>query len=209
MEENKAIQLLQMDGEVLVDSRIVAKGVSVQHENFMQTIYTYQTELEEFGIIRFETGKIKGRGRPEKYALLNRNQIGVATSLTRNTKEVVRFKVDLFKAIDAMEQHILNLQATLAQADITITRLFEMQASHLDLAQISWECGRWHESYDQLQALVNRRGVFSPDRKEELVALLESIDKRVKTIEKGQTASLANYRETRGLLVGYLKAKQQ
>lgn len=121
MEENTAIQLLQLDGEILVDSRIVAKGIGVTHKAFMETLRTYQSELEEFGILRFETAKPqevsafetakpqekKVGGRPETYAKLNRNQSGVAISFSRNTKEVVRFKVDLFKAIDQLEQKII------------------------------------------------------------------------------------------------------
>lgn len=113
MDENNAIQLTQQDGEILVDSRIVAKGIGIRHQTLLETIYTYQTELEEFGLLRFET-EVMGRGQPQKYVMLNRNQAGIAISFSRNTKEVVRFKVGLFKAIDAMEQLILRQQQELA-----------------------------------------------------------------------------------------------
>jgi Rha family phage regulatory protein len=126
MEENTAIQLLQMDGKVLVDSRIVAKGIGIQHHNLMQTIYTYQTELEEFDQLQFETEvgyRPQGGGNPIKYALLNRNQIGVVTSLSRNTAQVVRFKVDLFKAIDKMEKELAETKEQLADAMATLGEL--------------------------------------------------------------------------------------
>src|SRR5581483_11280150 len=112
MEENTAIQLLQMDGEILVDSRIVAKRIGIEHRAFIRTLRAYQSELEEFGVLRFQTAKPSEvsafenakpteknvGGRPETYAMVNRNQAGVAISFSRNSKEVVRFKVDLFKA---------------------------------------------------------------------------------------------------------------
>jgi hypothetical protein len=104
---------------------------------------------------------------------------------------------------------IQNLQAILAHADETITHLFTLRASHLDLTQISWECGRWHESYDQLQSLISKQRQLSPVQKQGLTTLLKSIDARVKQIEVGQTEALSNYRETQRLLVGYLNAKQK
>lgn len=123
MEENTAIQLLQMDGKVLVDSRIVAKNIGIRHKNLMETIYTYQSELEEFGILPFQTEEIKGRGQPEKYVLLNRNQAGVVISFSRNTPQVVRFKVDLFKAIDVMEKELAGTKERLAIALAVVEKM--------------------------------------------------------------------------------------
>lgn len=108
---NTAIQLLHINGETRVDSRILAKGIGIEHHNIMQTIYTYQSELEEFNQLLFETEvgrRPQGGGNPEKYVALNRNQAGVVISFSKNTPEVIRFKVDLFKAIDAMEQNIAS-----------------------------------------------------------------------------------------------------
>lgn len=128
MEENTAIELIQMNGEVRVDSRIIAKGIGVKHPNLMQTIYTYQSELEKFGQLLFETEvgeRPQGGGNPQRYALLNRNQIGVATSLSRNTPEVVSFKVALFKKIDEMEEHIHSLHKQIALTEAKMREFFD------------------------------------------------------------------------------------
>jgi phage regulator Rha-like protein len=162
--DNIAIQLLQMDGKVLVDSRILAKGIDVEHESFMKTIYTYQSELERFGVIRFEIGKPpKGSvgGRPEKYAILNRNQAGVTTSLSRNTPQVVCFKVDLFEAIDKLErelalsqQEVEELTSKLFQAETVIAKLTRLQANLATLYDLSWPIGRHHRACDQIEEAV-------------------------------------------------------
>jgi phage regulator Rha-like protein len=136
VKENVIIQLLQMEKEILVDSRIVAKGIDIQHESFMKTIYTYQTELEEFGKLRFEVGPSGKTNQPQKYVLLNRNQAGVAITFSRNTKEIVRFKVDLFKAIDTMEKQLVETKQQLIDAKAIVKALVE------EVHQLPWGIGR-------------------------------------------------------------------
>lgn len=60
---NQDFELIVTDGERRIDSRVIAKGIGVHHDNLMQTIEKYRDRLEKYGIILFETGKIKGRGR--------------------------------------------------------------------------------------------------------------------------------------------------
>ncbi|MBD0264241.1 MAG: transcriptional regulator, partial [Tolypothrix sp. Co-bin9] len=43
------------DGALVVDSRLIAEQLGIEHESFMKTIRKYQTHTEEaFGAIRFE-----------------------------------------------------------------------------------------------------------------------------------------------------------
>jgi phage regulator Rha-like protein len=37
-----SLDLVIVDGERRIDSRIVARGIHVQHDNLMQTIYKYR-----------------------------------------------------------------------------------------------------------------------------------------------------------------------
>jgi phage regulator Rha-like protein len=96
----------QDDGVLVIDSRLVAKGLAIEHESFLKTIEKYKTKTEKaFGILRFEIGEIKGRGQPEKYCFLNENQSTFYMTLSRNTPEVVELKLRLIKAfIDAKRQ---------------------------------------------------------------------------------------------------------
>ena len=75
-----------------IDSRIVARLLGLQHASFIRTLEQHQDELAECGIFRFQIGKISGRGRPEKYAMLNEDQFVFSITLSRNTPRVVQAK---------------------------------------------------------------------------------------------------------------------
>ena len=75
-----------------IDSRTVARLLGIQHASFIRTLEQHQGELAECGIFRFQIGKISGRGRPEKYAMLNEDQFVFSITLSRNTPRVVQAK---------------------------------------------------------------------------------------------------------------------
>jgi len=88
------------DGETLyVDSRLIAERLGIEHESVLRTLDTYQSQIEQaFGILRFEIGKIDGRGRPARYVFLNEEQASFLMTISRNTPEVIQCKIDLVKA---------------------------------------------------------------------------------------------------------------
>lgn len=94
------------DGENLyVDSRLIAERLGIEHDNFLQTIQGYQSQIEQaFGILLFQTGKIEGRGRPPRYVLLSEEQSSFVMTLSRNTPEVVQCKIDLVKAFSRAKE---------------------------------------------------------------------------------------------------------
>jgi len=88
------------DGEYRIDSRLVAQSLGIEHESFMRTIGTYQAGIEELGLLRFEIGVKSGpqRGKMSHYVLLNEDQAIFLATLSRNTSQVVAFKLKLTKA---------------------------------------------------------------------------------------------------------------
>jgi len=64
------------DGELVVDSRLVAEQLGLDHNDWFQNvILEYQTQTEqEFGFLRFENVKTGKRGRPQRVALLTEDQ---------------------------------------------------------------------------------------------------------------------------------------
>lgn len=104
-------ELVSLAGGVpVVDSRRVAKECRVQHQNLRELIETHQTIIEEaFGPVRFETGMGErlpqgGFGKAPRYALLTEDQATFLITLTRNTPQVVAFKVALVKAFAKARQ---------------------------------------------------------------------------------------------------------
>lgn len=115
---NRVIELLQVEGEYLIDSRIVAKGLDIQHEYFKETLAKYQTRLERWGLLRFQTGvgyRPQGGGNPEKYFLLNRNQVLFAITLSRNTEEVLDWKEAIIDALDQLGKQVKSLTSPAKQ----------------------------------------------------------------------------------------------
>ena len=87
--------------ELLIDSREVAKAMDVDHGPWITNIvkkYRDKVAEEDFGIIHFKNGIIRGRGKPEKYALLTEEQALFLLTLSRNTARVVKLKANLVKA---------------------------------------------------------------------------------------------------------------
>lgn len=81
-----------------VDTRVMALHLDNQHENIIGLIKKYRRDFEEFGFLRFQTGEIRGRGQPEKFALLNEDQCYLLLTYCRNTAKVRALKVELVKA---------------------------------------------------------------------------------------------------------------
>ena len=91
----------------VVDSRLLAERLGIQHESFLRTLDTYRTQAEQaFGVFRFEIGKPIGPqgGRPSRYCLLTEDQATFIMSLSRNTPEVVQCKLDLVQAFSTAKR---------------------------------------------------------------------------------------------------------
>jgi phage regulator Rha-like protein len=43
------------DGIQVIDSRLIAKGLNIKHQNLIETIRKYQERLEKLGTLTFET----------------------------------------------------------------------------------------------------------------------------------------------------------
>jgi phage regulator Rha-like protein len=123
------------DGVLVVDSRLVAQELRIQHENFMDTIRKYQKQAEQaFGVLRFETGKPTAGslgGRPEKYCLLTEEQATFYMTLSRNTPEVVELKVKLVKAFSDAKRLLLGLGVPQPQTTTVYIQRLQNMSDHI------------------------------------------------------------------------------
>ena len=92
------LPLVTKKAEPRIDSRLLAQHLGNKHENVMQLLRDYRADFEPFGILRFETGEITGRGQPVKFALLNEDQAYLLLAYSRNTAKVRALKVKLVLA---------------------------------------------------------------------------------------------------------------
>lgn len=98
------------DGQLTTTSLIVAEGVGLQHKNVRELIEDNIADFEEFGVCRFETAKpstsANGGGRPQKLAVLNRDQALLLMTYLRNSAVVRDFKKRLIRAFTEMERRL-------------------------------------------------------------------------------------------------------
>jgi hypothetical protein len=53
-----ALEIFEHDGELVVDSRLIAERLGIEHRSFLETVENYRTQVEQaFGVLRFETAK--------------------------------------------------------------------------------------------------------------------------------------------------------
>lgn len=116
----------EYDGQLVVDSRLIAEELGIEHESFLKTIETYKTVVEDnFGVFRFQIGKppqgSKG-GRPEKYYLLTEDQSTFLMTLSRNTSQVVGCKLKLVKGFAKAKELLRKKQVSIFN-DYTLGRI--------------------------------------------------------------------------------------
>ena len=83
------------NGELVVDSRLIAESLGIAHQNLLATINKYQIFIESaFGIIAFEKG-LSERGRKIRFAWLTEKQATFLLALSANSGRVVDSKFKL------------------------------------------------------------------------------------------------------------------
>lgn len=117
---NQVIELLQIGQEYCIDSRNVAPGLGIEHKSFIETLRTYQEQLEYFGSLPFETAVRKREigATQQTYAMLNRNQVLFAITLSRNTDQVIGWKMALIDALDQLDQQVKAKQPKARQKQV-------------------------------------------------------------------------------------------
>lgn len=139
------------NGLIVVDSRLVAAELGIQHKNFLGTIEKYNPLMAsnpDMGAVAFETREFQtkqGNVSVERWAWLTELQATFIMTLSRNTEQVVNCKLALAIAFDkakrvikeiipAQSQEIerLKLELQLAQAQATAAQSQEllMQATN-------------------------------------------------------------------------------
>lgn len=105
----------ERDSVLVVDSRLIAPRLGIEHRSFVKTIDRYREQITsvsdkpEDQVLRFEISKppdnSKG-GRPERFVYLTDAQASFVMTLSRNTPQVVEFKRQLVRAFEKAKQVI-------------------------------------------------------------------------------------------------------
>lgn len=128
----------EYEGVLVVDSRLVAQELGIEHNSFIATIQTYQELVErEFGVFRFQIEKpLTSRGgRPRRFVYLNEGQATFLMTLSRNTPEVLLLKKELVQKFFQARELLRGRSTQPLYTTVYIQRLENMRdhevADHL------------------------------------------------------------------------------
>ena len=106
------INIVEIQGQLVIDSRIIAEQLGVKHKTFIETIRNHKDTIEaNFGCLAFETAKpLEGSpgGRPETFIWLTEVQSTFVMTLSRNSPKVINCKVGLVKAFSDQKRQLEN-----------------------------------------------------------------------------------------------------
>ena len=172
--EQLAIQ--NLNGIQVIDSRIIAKGLNIKHKNLIETINKYKTKLETLGLITFETEAVKITGaRGTKYISfchLNELQCNFLVTLSRNTDEVVDFKLSLVVAFDNAKKEVAILREVIHESeDILEKKRLYYQKQGYNEAWIEKRL-KSIEVRQELEGIWCKRGITSTQQYAVLTAMI-------------------------------------
>lgn len=90
--------LTTFNGELRVDSRIIAKALGESHKALYRLIKHNAFDFRRFGLLPFDIGAIPLRGKPERFALLNREQVDRLLTFFDDAPDVCAFRASLDEA---------------------------------------------------------------------------------------------------------------
>ena len=104
-----SLTVSEVQGQLVVDSRLIADELGIEHRGLMQTIKKYLDRLERKDPVTFEMEVVK---RPQggtyevSYCYLNERQATLLMTFSRNTEQVLSCKERLVDAFDKAKQII-------------------------------------------------------------------------------------------------------
>lgn len=102
-----SLTIQTIDSTLVVDSRLIAAELGIEHRALKKTIQTYQVDFEEFGNIDTVSADIIGPGKPETFYYLNEAQANLSLTYSNNTPIVREAKIKLIKAFEAAKKLLL------------------------------------------------------------------------------------------------------
>lgn len=112
---NSLIQLEQHDGEMRVSSRQLSEGIGTSYKATNNLIRKHKKRLETFGSLPFKKAA-KSKTGQEIHAFLNEDQAIFLVTLSRNTEQVVEFKLQLVTAFAKLRRKQALIDANHAES---------------------------------------------------------------------------------------------
>jgi phage regulator Rha-like protein len=126
------LAVIEQSGELVVDSRLIADRLGLQHESLIRTIKKYSTKIQALGHLRFEIGTVTnsvGATNQVSFCYLNEKQCNMLIGLSKNTTLVV----DALEALVIAFDKAKKLITTVIPAQSERIRELELTARIMEL----------------------------------------------------------------------------
>lgn len=192
-QNSSTLQAVEKGEKFVVDSRLIAEELGIQHKNFLATIEKYKEEIEEdLEPLAFETRLVKrpqGGSFEEKWSWLTEEQAQVLMTYSKNTEKVRQCKRSLVKAF-AKAKKVIKEQSA------------ELERLRLELA-LAKEQNKLADSQSKLLATVHLLETVSPGLAPLALGKADAVVERIEYIDRTITPN-AIYE---GVGIGYIRKK--
>lgn len=124
------------DSEPFTTSLVIAAGTGNAHQNVRELIEDNLADLNEVGVVRFQTGKPSasenGGGRPTKYAELDEAAAALLMTYLRNSPVVKGFKKRLVAGFYAMRRALAGPQTPALTEDEIVHQALAITAKRVE-----------------------------------------------------------------------------
>lgn len=122
--ENRAALVFCQNGEPYTTSEVIADVAGMNRRAVNRLIKTHETDLLEFGRVRFEITPLQTRGGTQNITVyhLNEQQATLLMTYARNTDTVRAFKKELVRQFYAMRSLLLECNSPIWQDTRTLTK---------------------------------------------------------------------------------------
>ncbi|HHP7231643.1 MAG TPA: Rha family transcriptional regulator [Xenococcaceae cyanobacterium] len=187
------LSINEQNGLLVVDSRLLAQELGIQHRSFYQKlILKYRQEIEEdWGVLRFKSAKLaegSQGGRPEKYALLTEQQSYLVLTYSKNTAQSRQCKRKLVKAFD--------------EAKKVIEKVIPVQTQEIEKLKLELEVAKAQqkaaEAQQKLLAASSALAIINPALPALVLGKVDAVLTKTEVVEKtvlvnAQGRSIATY----------------
>lgn len=174
MEEHNSINVIERNGQLVVDSRLVSQELGIKHKNFLATVEKYKTEIEsDFGQLLFETETVKnsvGAVNKTEFYYLNEDQATYLMTLSKNTARVRDCKRRLVKSFSKAKHLLQHQEAQQPQsgADMILAMAIEFKKHSDRLMNIEEENAKLRQQLAEQQETVESVAMLSEANSNEL-----------------------------------------
>lgn len=178
------LNVIDHEGLLVVDSRLIALELGIQHKNFLATLDKYGAKMAESPVVKppaFETRELKtieGNMITERWAWLTEPQANFLMTLSRNTEQVVNCKLKLVEAFETAKlalSEVVNLRVAELEEKLAVQgraiALLQSQIQKLlpissDFIPPGWDADVWEKLPPQdkrhFRFIYQKHG-FQPD----------------------------------------------